>query len=170
MHGTACASAHRQPCSWINSLKSRCANFLYLIMMIPNYAKAVAMSFPRTTLNFVLLNHTHNLFWRCNSLHVKSMKYSFICLIVVRTMAHMDAVFFFNLAFSSTGGIKEKKGSLRAMLLNIGEAQTLLPWSTNEKNTVRQLFLKEQFSCFTYVYTYSVIINKNSTPFMIRNG
>lgn len=109
MHGTACASAHRQPRSWINSLKS---NFLYLIMMIPNYAKAVAMSFPRMTLNFVLLNHTHNLFWRCNSLHVKSMKYSLICLIVVRTMAHMDAVFFFNLAFSSTGGIKEKKGTV----------------------------------------------------------
>lgn len=55
---TACSSAHRQPHSWINSLKSRCANFLYLIMMIPNYAKAVAMSFPRMTLNFVLLNHT----------------------------------------------------------------------------------------------------------------
>lgn len=52
----------------INSLKSRCANFLYLIMMIPNYAKAVAMSFPRMTLNFVLLTHTHNLFWTCNSL------------------------------------------------------------------------------------------------------
>lgn len=65
---TTCASAHRQPHSWINSLKSRCANFLYLIMMIPNYAKAVAVSFPRMTVNFVLLNHTHNLLWTCNSL------------------------------------------------------------------------------------------------------
>lgn len=55
---TACASAYRQPHSWINSLKSRCANFLYLIMMIPNYAKAVAMSFPRMTLNFALRNYT----------------------------------------------------------------------------------------------------------------
>ena len=66
--GTVCASVYRQPHSWINSLKSRCANFLYLIMMIPNYAKAVAMSFPPMTLNFVLLNHTHNLLWTCNSL------------------------------------------------------------------------------------------------------
>lgn len=30
---------------WISSLKSRCANFLSLMMMGPNYARAVAMSF-----------------------------------------------------------------------------------------------------------------------------
>jgi len=30
---------------WISSPKSRCANFLYLMMMGPNYARAVAMSF-----------------------------------------------------------------------------------------------------------------------------
>lgn len=74
------ASAHRQPHSWINSLKSRCANFLYLIMMIPNYAKAVAMSFPRMTLNFVLLKRTHNLLWTWRLLS-RSVHEILICLL-----------------------------------------------------------------------------------------
>lgn len=30
---------------WTNSLQSRCANFLWLMMMGPNCARAVAMSF-----------------------------------------------------------------------------------------------------------------------------
>lgn len=71
---------HRQPHSWINSLKSRCANFLYLIMMIPNYAKAVAVSFPRMTLNFVLLKHTHNLLRTCH-LSSRSVHETLICLL-----------------------------------------------------------------------------------------
>lgn len=37
---TACMSH-----CWINGPKSRCANFLYLMMMGPNYARSVAMSF-----------------------------------------------------------------------------------------------------------------------------
>lgn len=37
---TSCLS-HR----WISSLESRCADFLSLMMMGPNYARAVAMSF-----------------------------------------------------------------------------------------------------------------------------
>lgn len=75
----------------------------------------------------------------------------------------MDAAFFFNLAFSSTQG--EIKGNVhgdRAMLLNINEAQAFPPVSTDEKNPFIWLFLKGQFSCFTYDYIYNDIINKNT--------
>lgn len=76
-------------------------------------------------------------------------------------MAHMDAVFFFNLAFvSMQGKKKENMQSDRAILLNINEAAALAPWSSNEKNTTIWLFLKGQFSCFPCIYTYDVIINK----------
>lgn len=100
------------------------------------------------------------------------MKHSFACLIVPRTMAHMDTVFFCHLAFvSMQGEKKENMHSDRAMLFNIREALAFPPWSTNEKNTIIWFFLKGQFSCFSCVYTYNVIVNNNkkntSAPFRL---
>lgn len=76
----------------------------------------------------------------------------------------MDAAFSFNLAFSSMqGGNEGNVHSDGAMLLNINEASSFPPTSTDEKNTFIWLFLRGQFSCFTYVYINSVINKKLST-------